>query len=94
MKRQRFEAGNPTMPAERTRSDSMTASWKPQATPPCLALALTLAMFAGCGGKTTEIDTAETIKTEPAVKPTPTPPPAPESTPTPPAEPAKDAPKG
>ena len=70
----------------------MTVPRKPQSTPfRLVAASLTLAtLIAGCGGTTPEVDTAETSRTEPAVKPTPTP----EPTPTPPAEPGKDAPKG
>ncbi len=70
----------------------MTAPRNPRAT--LSGLALTLTLLAGCGGKTPEVDTAETIRTEPVAKPAPSPTPAPESTPTPPAEPAKGAPKG
>jgi hypothetical protein len=53
-----------------------------------LALAASMALIAGCGGTTPEVDTAETIKTDPAAKPAPTPAATPE------APPAKEAPKG
>ena len=63
-----------------------------------LALAMALALLAGCGGEPPMVDTAETIRPEPAkAAPTtePAPAPTPEPTPAPPPEatPAKDAPK-
>ena len=59
------------------------------------ALLASLAFLAGCGGNPAEVDTAETIRPEPA-KPIQTPATAPETAPAPEATPAKDAgaPKG
>lgn len=57
-----------------------------------LALAASLATAPGCGNEPPVVDTAETIRAEPPVVPTPVTAPAP--TPTPEAAPAKDAPKG
>jgi ABC-type uncharacterized transport system auxiliary subunit len=55
----------------------------------------TLALLAGCGGTPSEVDTAETIRPEPA-KTIPTPAPSPETAPAPEATPAKgvEPPKG
>ena len=54
------------------------------------ALTASLALFAGCGGSPSEIDSAEVVR-DPA-KSAPSPETTP--TPTPEASPAKDAPKG
>ena len=56
-------------------------------------LLASLTLLAGCGGTPAEVDTAETIRPEPAKT---TPAPAPETAPAPEATPAKgvDAPKG
>ena len=60
-------------------------------TPSRLALIASLLLVAGCGGNPPEVDTAETIRTDPS-KPSSTPAPAPAATPE--ATPAKEAPKG
>jgi hypothetical protein len=52
-----------------------------------LGFAASLTFLAGCGGNTTETDTAEIIRKDPASKETPAPAPKPEAAPT------KDAPK-
>ncbi len=54
-----------------------------------IVLAGSLLLAIGCGGTTPEVDTAETIKTDPN-KPASTPTP----TPTPEVAPGKEAPKG